>query len=95
MRVIGESHADLIRRYPGLYQTTLPQPASKPAKESFSKKWDKFMVRHPGAFAQSGVSDAMKRLGADASIAFRWHQVIFLSSITIVSNTTRTNGRSS
>lgn len=70
MRIIGENHADLMRRYPGLYQT-IDKPASpKPAKDSFSKKWDKFMVRHASGFTKAGIEAAIDRLGTDAPIHF-------------------------
>lgn len=70
MRVIGESHSDLMKRYPGLYQGASQPIAPKPKKESFSRKWDKFMVRYQGAFGKAGVEDAMRRLGADAPVHF-------------------------
>lgn len=70
MRIIGENHADLMRRYPGLYQTIDKPVTPKPAKDSFSKKWDKFMVRHASSFSKVGVEAAIERLGGDAPVHF-------------------------
>ncbi len=70
MRIIGESHAELMRRYPGLYQVPLPPPTNKPVKENFGKKLDKFMVRHPGFFSKKKVNDAIGRLGVEAPVHF-------------------------